>query len=463
MKLEMKTPSELLPRSVAWLSRHYLGGLTILALLIYMFTYLEGSFIRPIRADGEGYYANLPSYVIYGDPSLEQNAIAQYDGEYPRWTFIRRQPETGRFMNTYNLGVSLLMLPFFLVAHGLTWAMQSMVATPGVYAFNHPLNGYSFFYQHGAGLAGLVYFLLAIAILKRTLERQFGRSATLFALTCVVFGTNLLNYGTGETVHAHASTLFLVSCLLWLVPLWHADPASRRKSLALGIVCGLLYLTRPLNVLFFALWPLYGLQSWSEVRARPAFFWRHRASLAWAGLALLVLLIPQFMAWKYATGRFLVNAYQGYYGWVWPRLGTFLFSIYKGMFFWFPATALAAVGFLPLFRQSRAWFWTILGTTALFVVTVSSYYKWTAAGGFGNRYIVDLTLLLAFPLAALWDGLKKPAVRLLVLALAAGGIAWTLFLMKLYYTREISFYGLDGSAVFDIFWVRKEHWLSLFR
>jgi len=33
--------------------------------------------------------------------------------------------------------------------------------------------------------------------------------------------------------------------------------------------------------------------------------------------------------------------------------------------------------------------------------------------------------------------------------------------MKLYYTREISFYGLDWPAVFDILWTRQQYLLFL--
>ena len=74
----MKSSRAWLERGTACISRHFLAGLTVLALLIYMFTYLQGYFGVPIRSDGTGYYAYLPSYLIYGDASLEQNAIVQY-------------------------------------------------------------------------------------------------------------------------------------------------------------------------------------------------------------------------------------------------------------------------------------------------------------------------------------------------------------------------------------------------
>jgi len=458
----MKSSRAWLERGTACISRHFLAGLTVLALLIYMFTYLQVYFGVPIRSDGTGYYAYLPSYLIYGDPSLEQNAIVQYGGEYPHSIFIRRQADTGRYLSQYNMGVSLFLLPFFLIAHGVTWFMQSLPGAPEWYAFNHPLNGYSLFYQHAAGLSNVFYFLLAIAILKPILERNYGRSAALFSIIGIVFGTNLLNYGTGDCVSAHPSTLFTISAVLRIVPHWYQDPGSRLKSLALGILLGLLYLIRPPNILFFLIVPLYGLTRLSDVRDRLFFFWNHRASIAWAGISLLLLLIPQVLIWKYATGRYWVNSYEGgCYGWMRPEIWTFLFSINRGMFFWFPVTLISAWGLIALYKNSRQWFWPISVTVIIFIVMMSSYFLWKNAGGFGNRYVVDIALLMSFPLAAGWRAIKRRRIRVLVLLLTAGCVCWTVYLMKLYYTREISFYGLDWPAVFDILWTRQQYLLFL--
>ena len=71
---------------VAWLDRHYISMVAIFVLLVYMLTYLARPFGDPIRADGAGYYAYLPSLLLYGDPSFETDANAHYGGAFPTWT-----------------------------------------------------------------------------------------------------------------------------------------------------------------------------------------------------------------------------------------------------------------------------------------------------------------------------------------------------------------------------------------
>ena len=51
--------------------------------------------------------------------------------------------------------------------------------------------------------------------------------------------------------------------------------------------------------------------------------------------------------------------------------------------------------------------------------------------------------------------LFKALIKLLAVAVVLL-VVWSLFFMVLYYTREISYYGLDRQALFDIFWWRKE-------
>ena len=55
--------------------------------------------------------------------------------------------------------------------------------------------------------------------------------------------------------------------------------------------------------------------------------------------------------------------------------------------------------------------------------------------------------------------LSPTPLALLVLAC----VGYTLFLMSLYYSREMSYYGMDRQAWFDFFWYRKqllEAWLA---
>ena len=90
------------------------------------------------HSDGSGYYSYLPHYLINED-------IA--DGKYFGFANPLSKPP---IMIKYNIGVAVMILPFFLIAHLISWI------------FGFPTDGVSFFYQHAAGLAGIFFCLLGL-------------------------------------------------------------------------------------------------------------------------------------------------------------------------------------------------------------------------------------------------------------------------------------------------------------
>ncbi len=191
-------------RITEWLWRHFVALVAILCLLIYAFTYLEDCFGPPIRADGAGYYAYLPSWFIHGDMTFIKLADAQFQGSIPAWTGLTPSAATGGFRNKYNIGVAVMMTPFFFAGHVLTWWMRSPPGGFEWWKFNHPLDGYSLFYQHAAGLAGVFYMVVGLAVLRSLLATRFTKGVVLSTMATLLLGTNLLHYGSGETVFSSA-------------------------------------------------------------------------------------------------------------------------------------------------------------------------------------------------------------------------------------------------------------------
>src|SRR5215471_4956666 len=122
--------------------RHFVATTAVLAVAAYALIYARGWADVPIRSDGYSYYVYLPSTFIYHDLTLNTLSRDWYDGSYPGFTAIRRWPSTGRWLDAVPIGVAVLMLPLFMVADALTrWS-------------NFPRDGFSFYYQHAAGLSG---------------------------------------------------------------------------------------------------------------------------------------------------------------------------------------------------------------------------------------------------------------------------------------------------------------------
>src|SRR5687768_8091714 len=135
------------------MSRGVIAACAVLGLAAYVFIYATGRAGLPIRSDGFSYYIYLPAWFIHHDPSLQATARDCCAGEFPGYTAIARWPRTRRWVNPHPIGVAIMQAPFFLTAHALTkWSNLSP-------------DGFSLYYQHAAGIAGLFWTLAGLWML----------------------------------------------------------------------------------------------------------------------------------------------------------------------------------------------------------------------------------------------------------------------------------------------------------
>jgi hypothetical protein len=365
----------------------------LLAVLGMRYEYGRKPWMEPVRGDGRGYYAYLPNYLLYGDPSLESVARAHYEGAYPDSTGVRRFPETGRWLDQYNLGEALMMLPFFAAGH-LVAKLRGL-----------PLDGYSAPYQWGAALSGTFYFLLGLYAVRRMLAGRHDGRVILATLVALAFGTNLFHHGTRDSIYSHAYTFCLVALLCLATAAWHRA-ATLRATLALGLVMGLIALVRLPNGIAALIPALWGLQSPRELPARAKFLLARWKSLALAVAVAFVVFAPQLAVWRYATGHWLVNTYAIYavpgrkaWDFLHPRVFSLLFSVKKGLFFWSPLLLIAAAGFVALRRARSEYIWPALLTLAAQTWIMGAWVFWDYGGSYGHRGYTDWLALFAPPLA----------------------------------------------------------------
>jgi len=443
-------------------SRHVVCIMAVIALLVYALTYLEEAFGPPIRSDGHGYYAYLPSYLLYFDPSFESLAREQYGGEMPEWTGVRRHPETGKYLNRYPIGVAVLLLPFFLAAHLTTLVCYSPVDW---HKFNYAPDGYSFFYQHAAGLGALCYAVVGLFFLKKALERYFTPSVSAVTVALLFVGTNLLHYGSGGGVTAHPFAFCLFALFLYWIPRWYDVACAPRLAVALGAIAGLIALVRVPDLLILLFFPLYGVSRMSDARRRLTVLRRRYREGSFMAGAMAIVILPQLLVWRYAAGEWFVNSYkvQGdVFQFLQPEVWNVLFSVRKGLFFWSPLLLFALVGLIPLWRKVRGLMLPSVLFLALNTYLISSWWMWWYGASFGHRAFVESYTVLAFPLAAVLAASGCVRMRRTVLLILGLTVVHSLFLMMLYYRAEISYYGLNWQAFYDALWWRKEWLLRLF-
>jgi hypothetical protein len=283
-------------------------------------------------------------------------------------------------------------------------------------------------------------------------------------VTLLFFGTNLIVYGTFAAHSTHSYSLCLFALFLRYTRIWSAT-TMLRHACVLGVIAGLIVFVRVNNGLFFVVFPLYGIVGISTMRSRAKLLFRNRSQLVWIALIALLMFTPQMLYWRHATGRWLIYSYGGYgFDFFRPAIGSVLFSFRGGMLFWSPVLVLSFIG-IQLCRQKACDYWLpFLVYIPLQIYLVASWFDWAFGGGFGHRAFVEAYALMAFPMGALLASMRRRWQWVVLIIFCLCCVWWNLFFLKLYSTRELSYFGLDWPAFFDIFWSRKNviiNWWSM--
>jgi hypothetical protein len=381
----------------------FVSAAAIACLAGYVYAYASGRAGVPIRSDAVSYYVYLPAFALHQDASLQAVADDCCGGEFPEWTAIIRWPGTRQWVNAHPIGEAVMIAPFFAVAHALTrWTNLSP-------------DGFTPYYQHAAGLAGLFHVIAGLWFLQRLLRRYFSPGVTLAALVTLLAGTSLYHYATFDSTWSNAFTFALFSAFLERFDARRAG--HLRDDVVLGVIAGLLILVRHTNVLM----PL-------------CFYGVRLAALVPAAVASLVV-FPQLWLYHRATGRWLVSSY-GSLGFTFasPHLAGVLVSPAKGLFFYAPLLLIAIPGLVALPGRLRPWRGAIAVLLLVNTYLIASWWDWQFGGSYGHRGFVDFYPVFALGLAGAYSRLppRRP-VRALVTAGIVLLCALSLFQMLQYW------------------------------
>jgi hypothetical protein len=413
------------------MSKRVLAWSAVLCFAGYVFVYASGRADAPIRSDGFSYYVYLPSWFIFHDPTLAATARDCCGGDFPAYTAIIRWPGTRRWVNAHPIGVAVMQAPMFLAAHALTrWTNLSP-------------DGFTLYYQHAAGLSGLFWILCGLGVLRLLLLRHFSDAVTSATLISLLLGTNLYHYATFDSSYSHPYSFFLFAAFMYLTARWH-ETRRLRTAVLIGIVAGLIVLTRHTNALFLCFLPLYGVTGTASLRARAIELARERRALALMALVAAAVIAPQLAIYYQATGRLLVSSY-GTLGFTFasPRIAGVLFSVQKGLFFWSPLLLLACAGFIWLARSrhpARAFVLPGALFLSLDTYVIASWWDWQFGASFGHRGFVDALPVFAIGLAGFYTwAASRPAARASVAVVATLAVALSVFQMVQYWNGVLPF------------------------
>jgi len=367
---------------------------TLIAWALIVFTTIPSTWHsvgnNSISWDVFGYYLYLPALFIYHDIGLQdkewlEEVKTTYEPSNSFYQFFE-QPN-GNQVIQYSSGQAVLYLPFFGVAHAI--ALVS----------DYPADGFSHPYELLLNVGMLSYFALGLWWLILVGRRFFKDHWVAIGLLCMYFGTNLFQIAAEYVVSPHIGLFMLYSALIYV-----SDSYSRRRkpvhALFIGILCGLILLNRPTEIvaIFIPLLWGYGNQTvpgWKIALKNPSDL------LVSIGTAVLIG-FTQLAYWKYTAGSWIHFSYENPaegLDWLQPHTIDFLFSFRKGWFVYTPIAFFIVAGFILMKnRISQAWLPSLL-VFVLSIYLMSTWTTWFYAGGsYSSRTMVNIYPVLFLPL-----------------------------------------------------------------
>ncbi len=378
-----------------------------------------------IRSDGEGYYAYLPAILIYRDVSLRAVVNGPLLHKAPQGASLWRN--TGRYFIKYPIGEAILISPFFVIGYGVAHLKDAN------------LNGYSPPFQYMAAFSGLFYGVLGLFILWMVLQRYFKSNTILLSLTALLFGTNLFHYATYDNIFSHIYSFFLFALFLLFVERIYRS-STFFDFIVLGLVGGLILITRPTNGLWLIFAFLFGIHSFQDFKERLKFWKLNWVKCLFALLALLGVVSIQFAYWKAITGSFLFYSYENEsLNFDKPEILNVLFSVKKGLFFWAPLLLTVFPGIFFVRKMAKGYFLPILVFFPLNIYVISSWHTWTYGGSFGQRPFTESIPMFAIALCSLYEGLPSARWRRVVIGVIIVTCILSIWLMFKYWVGLIPY------------------------
>ncbi|MCC8991346.1 MAG: hypothetical protein LM514_01845, partial [Streptococcus sp.] len=414
--------------------------IAFLGVISCLYIYGRGLNGPPIRSDGFGYYAYLPSIFIDHNLSFRlaiENAPAGASLQYAYG--IGTHPSTGKMFNKYTLGTAILWTPFFLIADAFA------------HLFDFPRTGYSPPYQIANIAAGIFFLCLGVIALFGTIQRKFGSITAFPVIVLVVFATNVFHYGTYDASFSHICSFAAISVYISLLLYYQDNPINSRlwQPIVIGLMLALITMIRAPNA-------IVGLLAVGIIYKKMHHLHDPKKTLRdflFFILAFICGILPLLLYWRHAAGSLITDSYQifpkpdgsleGFY-WSSPELANFLFSVKKGLFFWSPTVFLAFLA-LPMFLKDDKVLGVLIGITlCMHIYICSSWWFWSFGGSFGSRPFVDMMPIVALPLAVGVYHVRKLISDVDIWTLVSILVAINLILMLGYWHNYIPF---DGTTV----------------
>jgi hypothetical protein len=412
------------PSILAWI-------VCCIALILYQGI---GNIRDTLTWDAFGYYLYLPIKFIQSPSGIDY-------GEWLKAIFEKYQPsstmyqvyqsETGYWMIRYTMGVALLEMPFFFIAHLLSLLL------------GYPQDGLSLPYQVCIAYGMLFYTFFGLYLVRKILLEYFNENTAALTLLVLVFGTNYLQLASKGAVLTHGIAFTTVAFVIWLTIKWHKKPHIKFAA-AIGFLIGLATLIRPSEIVIALIpvcWNIYDRESFQN---KIKLLKENYVHVFAAIIAALIVVLPQLIYWHNKTGHWFFNSYNNpgegldLYK---PHIYNILLSFRKGWFIYTPVILFSMAGFYFLYQRRKDVFFPLLIYFLISLWVISSWTIWWYAGGsYSPRALLPVYAALSVPLSFTINSLigKRTKITLIFRAVLILLIAHNFFRMWQWEAKIIS-------------------------
>jgi hypothetical protein len=419
-------------------------------------------FISWVMGDGLHYFAITHSLVIDGDLNFTNEYTylqsLNLGGVIPPTALTA----AGLPRNPYPVGMAIIWIPFFLLAH-----IKQML--------NHSVtDGYAEIYFRAVATATLIFSYATLLMIYNFLRKVVKPKVALVSTIVTFICTTLFYYTYHDPGLTHTYSAFFVTLFITYY-LSHRERANAREHILLGLIIGFMTLVRWQDAFFMVIF-LYDLPPLSS-RWSIKEISRYIRLKALMALVALIAFSPQFLFWKIVFGSFFTSPFPNTSFGYWmdrilsisaliacafvvlyvsqrkkPLYGIkvntspvialaiaaflaqstvfrVLFSQTHGLFVWTPITLLSFVGFNWMYGRDKGMFYAFLVSFAVQVYFVSQLIYWHGDWSYGMRFLTNCTIIFATGLAFFMEWLNTRIPLRLICIMLLPFIAWNLLLM----------------------------------
>ncbi len=421
-------------KKMKWIVSYGSETIIVLLLILSNLYFRDWNGGKYITSDGIGYYIHLPAVFIYQDISCDfLKNVKGYENSQHDFKMDTKQ---GRVIVNFA-GVSLLWMPFFLLAHGLSFIL------------GFATDGFAPLYQYSIAAAAIFYLLTGLIALRKLLTLyKINNGIIAFVQFLFVFATPLYFYTVYDASFTHVYSFSLITLFLLLLKRFFTNP---RPALIIYccIILALTSVIRPTNGIFSVFFIPFAAGSVQTLKSGFRFLLRRYNYLLMGLLLCLPVFFYQLIFYYWQTGHFLVYSYgsNAVFNFLDPKISEILFSYEKGLFLYTPLLLLSLIGFFVLFKQSIFEGFSLLFVLVLVIYTMASWYCWQMGMSFGNRGFVEFFQIFAI-LFALSLQKQKLKVPLIVISL---GLLVLNQIQTFQYTQYIFYWKMNKDMYWKVF------------